>query len=151
MRIGPAKLMLLCPTIVKKARLLSVVIGTAVVSLAMSLYLLARPLVVQRLWSHAINRTRAGTPPASFGISVPPAPILHITTVVQHGRIVEIEGTTEPGSIVMINGQAAATIFEGNSFRHFVGPLPAGTTMIAVTCQNERGGVNTQQLAVTME
>jgi hypothetical protein len=146
-----AKLMLLFPTIVKKIRLRWLLIGAAVLSLAMSLYLLARPLVVRRLWLHPIHRTRAGTPPDSFGISVPPAPILHITTVVQHGRIVEIEGTTEPGTIVMINGQAAATIFGGNAFRHFVGPLPAGTTMIAVTCQNERGGVNTQQLAVTLE
>ena len=49
------------------------------------------------------------------------------------------------------NGEAAATIFEGNAFRRFVGPLSAGTTMIAVTFQNEHGGVNTQQLAVTLE
>jgi len=85
------------------------------------------------------------------GSSEPPAPVLHVTSVVQHGRIVEIEGTTEPGAIVMINGHPAATIFDGNAFRHFVGPLRAGTSIISITCQNERGGVETQQLALTLE
>ena len=142
---------MLCPTIVKKLRPRWLVICTAVLPLAMSLCLLTRFSVVRRLWSHPINRTRADTPPVPFGISEAPAPVLYINTVVQHGRIVEIEGTTEPGTIVMINGEPATTMFEGNAFRHFVGPLPAGTTMIAITCQNEHGGVNTQQLAVTLE
>jgi hypothetical protein len=136
-------------TIVKKLRPRWLVISAAVLSLAMSLCLLTRFSVVRR--PRPINRTRADKASPPFGISEAPAPVLYINTVVQHGRIVEIEGTTEPGTIVMINGEAAATIFEGNAFRHFVGPLPAGTTMIAITCQNEHGGVNTQQLAVTLE
>jgi len=85
------------------------------------------------------------------GASQPRAPVFHITSMVEHGRIVEIKGTTEPGTVVMINGQAAATIFDGNAFRHFVGPLPPGTTILSITCQNERGGVDTEQLAVTLE
>lgn len=51
----------------------------------------------------------------------------------------------------MINGQPAATIFDPNEFRHFVGPLPAGTSIVTITSQNDRGGVNTQQMAVTVE
>jgi hypothetical protein len=143
--------MLLYPTIVKKLPTFWLVICAAVLSLAMPLCLLTRFSVVRRLWAHPVNRTRADKASAPFGISEAPVPVLYITTVVQHGRIVEIEGMTEPGTIVMINGEAAATIFEGNAFRHFVGPLPAGTTMIAITCQNEHGGVNTQQLAVMLE
>jgi hypothetical protein len=124
--------MLLSPTIRKTTRSLWLLICVAILLPAISLYLFARPSVVGRLWHHPTNRKRAGTPPVSAVNAEAPGPALHITTVVQHGRIVEIEGTTEPGTIVMINGQAAATIFEGSAFRHFVGPLPAGTTSTVV-------------------
>jgi hypothetical protein len=140
--------MLLDPTIIKKIPRRWLLVGVAVLLLAISSYLLARPLMVRSLWSKNRHQVRPGH---SSGSPEAHAPVLHITAVTQHGHIVEIEGTTEPGTIVMINGQAAATIFAGNAFRHFVGPLPAGTTMIAVTCQNENGGVNTQQLAVTID
>lgn len=50
----------------------------------------------------------------------------------------------------MINERTATTIFNGNSFRHFLGPLPSGTSIITVTSQDEQGGVNTQQFAVTV-
>jgi len=83
--------------------------------------------------------------------SEPRAPVFHITSIVEHGRIVEIKGTTEPGTFVMINGETVASIFDGNAFRHFVGPLPAGTTIVSITCQNGQGGVDTKQLAVTPE
>jgi hypothetical protein len=78
-------------------------------------------------------------------------PTLHITAIVQHGHIVEIRGSTDPGPIVMINGQTASTLFDGNAFRHFLGPLPSGTSIISVTSQDQQGGVNTQQAAVTIE
>jgi hypothetical protein len=78
-------------------------------------------------------------------------PTLRITNIVQHGRIVEIKGVTDAGTVVMINGEPVATIFPENSFRHFIGPLPKGTTIVSITCQDERGGVNTQRLAVTLE
>jgi hypothetical protein len=45
----------------------------------------------------------------------------------------------------------APTIFGENEFRHFLGPLPFGTTVITVTSQDERGGVNTQQIAATIQ
>jgi len=83
--------------------------------------------------------------------SVPRAPSLHVTSVVHHGHIVEIKGNTEPGCVVMINGQPAATIFSGNEFRHFLGPLPSGTTIVSITSQNEQGGVVTEQIVVTLE
>lgn len=79
------------------------------------------------------------------------SPSLRITDVVQHGRIVEIKGAADSGTVVMINGQPVASIFPENTFRHFLGPLPRGTSIVSITCQDERGGVNTQQLALTVE
>jgi hypothetical protein len=87
----------------------------------------------------------------SVQVPAPRPPDLHINSVVVHGHIVEIEGSTDPGAVVMINGQTASTIFGGNNFRHFLGPLPSGTVIIGVTSQDERGGVNTQQIAATIE
>jgi hypothetical protein len=75
------------------------------------------------------------------------SPALHITSVTQHGRIFEINGSTDPGAVVMINGQSSPTLFEGNSFRHFIGPLPGGTSIVTITAQDSEGGVNTQQMA----
>lgn len=81
----------------------------------------------------------------------PPVPLLRIDSVVQHGHIAEIKGTTDPGVTVMINGERAAVVFDGNQFHHFVGPLLKGTTILSVTCQNEEGGTVTQKLAVAVE
>jgi hypothetical protein len=78
------------------------------------------------------------------------SPALNITSVTQHGRIVEIQGSTDPGAVIMINGQDVPTLFSGNSFRHFIGPLHAGTTIVSVTAQDSQGGVNTQQMAFTI-
>lgn len=89
--------------------------------------------------------------PATAGVLEPAPPMLRVTSIVQHGHIVEIQGTTEPGAVVMINGQPAATLFDGNQFHHFVGPLPPGTSIVSITSQNDHGGVNTQQMAVTVE
>lgn len=126
------------------------IIGLAVFFAITGFYFLKRPLQGQQ--SHSlpgkINRASAT---ATLGALEPSPPILRVTSIVQHGHIVEIQGTTEPGAVVMINGQPAATLFDGNQFRHFVGPLPAGTSIVSVTSQNDHGGVNTQQMAVTVE
>lgn len=125
------------------------IFGIAVVLLIVGFYLLKRPLQAAQFRSRLSGTNHAGTTPR-LG-SEPAAPTLHVTSIVQHGRIVEIQGTTDPGAVVMINGQPAATIFAGNEFRHFVGPLPAGTSIVSITSQNDQGGVNTQQMAVTVE
>jgi len=95
---------------------------------------------------------KSTTEVATVGSSQPRVPELKIRSLIQHGDIVEISRLhSHEGSLVMINGQIAATIFEGNAFRYFLGPLRAGTTIITVTSQNEEGGVNTQKVAVTIE
>jgi hypothetical protein len=129
-------------------------VGIMAVSLPTGIYLLKRPLFGQLLGQQPRSRPsetkRAGII-ASLGESGRLEPTLHVTSIVQHGRIVEIQGTTDRGAIVMINGQPAATIFDGNQFRHFVGPLPEGTNIVSITSQNDQGGVNTQQMAVTVQ
>jgi hypothetical protein len=125
------------------------IFGTAVATLIVGFYLLKRPLQAEQPRSDISGTEHAGTT-ATLG-SQPAAPTLHVTSIVQHGRIVEIQGTTDPGAVVMINGQPAATIFDGSEFRHFIGPLPVGTSIVSVTSQNDQGGVNTQQMAVTVE
>jgi hypothetical protein len=96
--------------------------------------------------THSINVADEGSRTVSSD-----APELRITELVQHGHILEIRGYSEPGAIVMINGEPAATIFDQNSFRHFVGPLSRGTTIITITSQTYQGGVSTEQLAFTIE
>lgn len=136
-------------TVIKTIRRWWLLIGVAVFSLTLGLYFLKRPLLGQQVYSRPSETNHPVAP--AFKTSEPAAPTLHVTSIVQHGRIVEIHGTTDPGAIVMINGQPAATIFAGNEFRHFVGPLAAGTSIVTVTSQNNQGGVNTQQMAVTVE
>lgn len=124
---------------------LLMLIGTGVLCLGVSLWFGAQHSGLHKRLPFVAARSL----PISHDIE-PHAPILHITSVVQHGRIVEIKGATEAGTVVMINGQPVATIFAGNTFRHFLGPLPTGTAIVSITCQDEQGGVNTQQLALTL-
>lgn len=79
------------------------------------------------------------------------SPKLEVSSVLRHGRIVEIEGSANPGDTVMINGETAATFFDGNGFKHFVGPLPTGLSIVTITVQDNHGGVTTRRLAITME
>ena len=97
---------------------------------------------------HAAATRRAAIRPQGMSISGPNVPRLHFDTVVEHGHIIEIQGTTEPGASVMINGEPVPVIFEGATFRYFVGPLPTGLTVLTISAQTEDGGVNTQRAAV---
>jgi hypothetical protein len=96
-----------------------------------------------------VSKTRLRQP--ATALLEPLRPALRITSITQHGRIFEIKGSTDPQVVVMINGQYVPTLFEENSFRHFVGPLPSGTSIITITAQDSKGGVNTQQMAFTTE
>jgi hypothetical protein len=116
----------------------------AVFCLSFALFLLFR------LYVHA-PRTGANPGTVFNAAARPQSPALRVTSLVQHGDIIEICGSTEPGAVVMINGQTVPTIFDENSFRYFLGPLSSGTTIVSVTAQNQEGGVNTKQLAVTIE
>jgi hypothetical protein len=96
------------------------------------------------------SKSHQSTPSISQPLSGSDKPALNIKSVVEHGHIVEIVADTEPGSIMMINGQQAAVVFGGYEARHFVGPLPDGVSNITVTVQKEDGSVNTQQVSVVL-
>jgi len=70
------------------------------------------------------------------------AMLLEITSLQIHGNVVEVNGRTEPGSAIIINGQAVANINPDGTFRHFTQPMPRGAQRIVITGQNRRGGTN---------
>jgi len=51
----------------------------------------------------------------------------------------------------MVNGHEVAVVNTDGSFRYFTPPLPNGETMITITAQNAKGGVNTQQQRVVIQ
>src|ERR1700688_3829677 len=99
--------------------------AVCVLFVSLALYLFNR-FSANRAQPSQRNTSKAETHLGSLPVSGPRPPSLQINSVTQHGHIIEIHGSTDPGAVVMINGQTASTI-EGNSFRHFVGPLPSGT------------------------
>lgn len=76
---------------------------------------------------------------------------LSIDPFVQHGHVIELSGKTEVGARVMVNGHEVAVVNTDGSFRYFTPPLPNGETMITITAQNAKGGVNTQQQRVVIQ
>ena len=69
----------------------------------------------------------------------------------QHGRVVEVVGSTEAGARVMVNGQEVPVVAGDGSFHYFTPPLPPGENVITVTAQNAKGGVNTKQHTVVIQ
>lgn len=134
----------------KASKVRWLLIGSVLFALLIGLYLLKKPLLGQQQHPRPIP-TKHVAMASTLATSQPSPPMLRVTSIVQHGHIVEIQGTTDPGAVVMINGQPASTLFDGNQFRHFVGPLPSGISIVTMTSQNDQGGVNTQQMAVTVE
>ena len=77
---------------------------------------------------------------------------LEITNIVQHGRVVEVVGRTEPGSTVIINNQQVFNIAADGTFRHFTSPLPRrGSNQITITAQDRRGNTKTIRKTVVIE
>jgi hypothetical protein len=86
-------------------------------------------------------------PKAKQEASIP----LELQPLVQHGHVIEVQGRTEPTARVMVNGQEVPMIANDGSFHYFTPPLPNGESLITVTAQNARGGVNTQQKRVLIQ
>jgi hypothetical protein len=101
-------------------------------------------------YKHEVHNSGEAPGSASLAISEPDIPDLKIDRVIQHGHIVEIQAKVSPGTTVMVNGQQAAVIWGDGEIKHFVGPLPDGVSEIAVTVQNEMGGIRTQQISVSL-
>ncbi|MBI2956462.1 MAG: FecR domain-containing protein [Acidobacteria bacterium] len=86
--------------------------------------------------------------PNRFTLAPQPATeqlLLVIENMVQHGRVIEIVGRTEPGATVTVNAEPVAYVGPDGGFRHFTKPLPeAGAHKITVVAQNLRGEVVTR-------
>jgi hypothetical protein len=76
---------------------------------------------------------------------------LELDPFIQHGHVIEVTGKTENGARVMVNGREVPMITGDGTFHYFTPPLPLGESVITITAQNSRGGVNTQQKKVVIQ
>jgi hypothetical protein len=76
---------------------------------------------------------------------------LEIDPLIQHGHVIELTGKTEAGARVMVNGHEVPVIGSDGTFHYFMPPLPSGESIITITAQNTKGGVNTQQQKVVIQ
>jgi len=76
---------------------------------------------------------------------------LTLDPFVQHGHVIELTGKTEIGARVMVNGHEVPVIGNDGGFHYFTPPLPNGETLITITAQDARGGVNTQQQKIVIQ
>jgi hypothetical protein len=76
---------------------------------------------------------------------------LDVDPFVQHGHVLEMTGKTEAGARVMVNGAEVPMISNDGSFHYFTPPLSAGESIITITAQNAKGGVNTLQKKVVIQ
>ena len=65
--------------------------------------------------------------------------------------MIELTGKTEAGARVMVNGHEVPVIGGDGTFHYFMPPMPTGESVITITAQNSKGGVNTQQEKVVIQ
>jgi len=76
---------------------------------------------------------------------------LDLDPFIQHGHVLELTGKTEDGARVMVNGREVPMVASDGTFHYFTPPMPSGESVITVTAQNAKGGVNTQQKKVLIQ
>lgn len=76
---------------------------------------------------------------------------LELDPFIQHGHVLELTGKTEIGARVMVNGREVPVVGGDGGFHYFTPPLPAGESVITVTAQDSKGGVNTLQKKVLIQ
>ena len=78
--------------------------------------------------------------------------LLVVERTVQHGRVIEIIGRTEPGATVLINNEPVFSVAPNGSFKHFTSPLTiSGPNRITVTAQNSKGKLATVRKSITIQ
>ena len=77
---------------------------------------------------------------------------LDVTEIIQHGRVLEVVGRTEPGSTVIINNEQVFSIAADGTFRHFTSELArSGANQITITAQNRKGDTRTIRKTIVIE
>jgi len=103
----------------------------------------------------AKNSESQESEPNRFTLAMQPATeqlLLVIDNVIQHGRVIEVVGRTEPGATVTINAESVSIVGADGRFRHFTSPLPGpGAHSITVVSQNRRGEVVTRTKQVIVK
>ncbi len=65
--------------------------------------------------------------------------LLQVDDVEFHGKVVEVIGHTEPGAVLIIDGEPVADVEADGTFRHFTQPMTSGPHVIVITGQDRRG------------
>ena len=68
-----------------------------------------------------------------------------------HGSVIEVEGASDSGAAVMINGEEIAGMEPDGRFSYFLPPREPGEYSVTVTAQTNRGRVATKILQVTVQ
>ena len=77
---------------------------------------------------------------------------LEVTKIIQHGRVIEVQGKTEPGSTVIINNEQVFSISPDGTFRGFTPPFTqSGSNQVTITAQDRKGDNNTIRKTVVIE
>ncbi len=77
---------------------------------------------------------------------------LEVNNIIQHGKVLEVVGRTEPGSTVIINNEQVFTIAPDGTFRHFTSQLAkTGVNQITITAQNRTGDMHTIRKSIVVE
>jgi hypothetical protein len=78
--------------------------------------------------------------------------VLLVDKYIQHGKVIEIIGRTEPGATVLVNNEPVFDVMPNGSFKHFTTPLPnTGPNQITITAQNSKGKVATIRKTITIQ
>jgi hypothetical protein len=78
--------------------------------------------------------------------------LLEVDRYVQHGKVIEIIGRTEPGATVLVNNEPVFNVAPNGSFKHFTQPLPnTGPNRVTITAQNSAGKVATVRQTITIQ
>lgn len=76
---------------------------------------------------------------------------LDLDPFMQHGHVIELTGKTEVGARVMVNGHEVPLVGADGTFHFFTPPLATGESVITVTAQDSKGGVNTVQKKILIQ
>jgi len=76
---------------------------------------------------------------------------LELDQFMQHGHVIELTGKTEVGARVMVNGREVPVVGADGSFHYFMPPLPPGESLVTITAQNAKVGVNTVQKKIVIQ
>ena len=78
--------------------------------------------------------------------------LLVVEKTIQHGRVIEVIGRTEPGATVLVNNEPVFSVAANGSFKHFTSPLSnTGANRITITAQNSEGKVATVRKTITIQ